>query len=74
MLEDPVEDYFKKLEELKMDIEGMSESVVPLSGAKKILEDILTGQVQKLIQELNQVMTGYAEEIDKISDIINENE
>jgi DNA-directed RNA polymerase subunit F len=74
MLEDPVEDYFKKLEELKMDIEGMSESVVPLSGAKKILEDILTGQVQKLIQELNQVMTGYTEEIDKISDIINENE
>ena len=74
MLEDPVEDYFKKLEELKMDIEGMSESVVPLSGAKRILEDILTGQVQKLIQELNQVMTGYTEEIDKISDIINENE
>ena len=74
MLEDPVEDYFKKLEELKMDIEGMSESVVPLSGAKKILEDILTGQVQKLIQELNQVMSGYTQEIEKISDIINENE
>jgi len=70
MLENPVEDYFKKLEELKMEVQGIDEEVVPLSGARKIIEDLLVGQVQKLIEELNQAMSGYNQEIDKLSDVL----
>ena len=70
MLESPVEDYFKKLEELKMQVQGIDEEVVPLSGARKIIEDLLVGQVQKLIEELNQAMSGYNQEIGKLSDAL----
>lgn len=73
MLENQVEDYFKKLEELKLQVQGVDEEVVPLLGAKKIIEDLLTGQVQKLVEELNQAMLGYTKEIDKISDILKDN-
>jgi uncharacterized coiled-coil DUF342 family protein len=73
MLEDPVEDYLKKLEEIKIDIEGLSEEVVPISGARKIIEELLIGQVQNLIQELNKAMDEYNEEVKKLHNIANEN-